>query len=90
MRSIKVQFFSCWTVIDIAFRLIVEVVGAEERSAVITIWRGNIGRDLLPSDGDEILFGAICAVASHLFGPEFPAEAGAPEQIEHRLIVNDP
>ena len=89
MRPIKAQFFACWTEIDIAFRLIAEAVGAEELRAVITIRRGNVGRDLLPFDGDEIVFGAICAVASHLSRPEFPAEADAPEQIEHRLIVHD-
>ena len=88
MGSIKAQFFACWTEIEIAFRLIAEAVDAEELRAVITIRRGNVGRDLLPFNGDQIVFGTICAVASHLPGPELPTETDAPEQIEHRLIVH--
>ena len=89
MRPIKAQFFACWAEIDITFRFIAEAVWAKETCSVVEIGRGNVGRDLLPFDGDEILFGAIFAVACHLPGPEFPAKSDAPKQIKHRLIVHD-
>ncbi len=56
MGSIKAQFFTGWTEIDIPFRLIAEAVGAEELRAVIHIGTGDIGMDALVFDGDQIFF----------------------------------
>jgi hypothetical protein len=63
MRPIKAQFLTCWTEVDIALGLVAEAVGAEERGAVVHIRGRNIGMDVLPFDSDQVLFGAIFAVA---------------------------
>ena len=77
MWSIKAQFFACWAEIDITYRFIVEAVWAKETCSVVEIGRGNVGRDLLPFNSDDIVFGAVFAVAGHLSRPEFPAETDA-------------
>ncbi len=41
--------------------------------------------DVLALDGDQVLFGAVLAVASGLLGPQFPAKARSLEQVEHGL-----
>jgi hypothetical protein len=47
----KVQFFACWTDVDIARRLIAEALWAKECDAVVVIGKGNVGVDVLPFNG---------------------------------------
>jgi hypothetical protein len=84
----KVEFFACWTDIDIALGFIAEAIRTKELGAVINIRERNVGADVLIFDSDNVLFSAIFVIPCHLARPQFPAEAGTPEQVEHRLVLH--
>lgn len=69
MRSIKAQFFACWTEVDITLRLIAELVRTKERGAVIHIRNGDVGPNALIFDGDQIVFGSVLLVTGDLSRP---------------------
>ena len=85
MSGSKVQFFACWTDVDIALSLIAELVSTKVLGSVVHIRDGNVGANSLLFDGNQIVFGTVLLVASDLPRPEFPAEARAPKQVEHQL-----
>lgn len=81
-----VEFFPSRTGIDITVGLVLELLGAKERGAVVVVGRGNVGMYMLALDGNRVLFGAVLAVAGGLPGSQFPAKARPPKQIEHRFV----
>jgi hypothetical protein len=70
-----VEFFSSRTDVDITLGVVLELLRAKERGAVVVVGRGNVGMDVLALDNNQVLFGAVLAVAGGLPGPQFPAEA---------------
>ena len=82
-----VEFFPSRTHIDITFGVVLELLRAKEVGAVVVVRRGNVGMEVLALDGDQVLFGAVLAVAGGLPGPQFPAEARSPQSVEQRLVV---
>jgi hypothetical protein len=55
---------------------------------VINIRERNVGADMLIFDSNNVFFSAIFGIPCHLARPQFPAEAGTPEQVEHGLIFH--
>ena len=88
MRAIKAQFFASRTHIDITLGFIGERLRTQELGTVIHIRNGNVGTNALVFDGNKVLFGAVLLVTRHLPRPQFPAEAGTPEQVKHRLVIH--
>ena len=76
-----VEFFASRTDVDIPLGMVLELLRAKERGAVVVVGRGNIGMEMLALDGNQVLLGAVLAVAGGLPGPQFPAEARSPEQV---------
>jgi hypothetical protein len=81
-----VEFFPSRTDRDITVGVVLELLGAKERGAVVVVGRGNVGMNMLALDSDQVLFGAVLAFAGGLPGSQFPAEARPPKQIEHRFV----
>ncbi len=77
------------TDIDIMLGVVLELLNAKERGAVVVIRQGNVSTDVLAFNGDNILFGPVLAVPSGVFGPQFPAKAHPLEQVEHGLVFRD-
>src|SRR6516165_2001071 len=47
----KVQFFACWTDVDISRRIVTETLWTKKFGAVVVIGQGNVGVDMLPFNG---------------------------------------
>jgi hypothetical protein len=75
----KVQFFACRTDIDITLGNILELLRAKECSAVVVIGKGNVGVDVLPFNGCNVLLRALLAIACRLPGPQLPTKAHSPQ-----------
>src|SRR5713101_7732834 len=74
----KVQFFACWTDVDIALRFIAKAIRAKELGAVIDIRQRNVSPDVLIFESDNVLFSAVFGIPCHVTRPQLPTEAGAP------------
>src|SRR6266446_1178148 len=70
------------TDVDITLRIVSELVLSVEGCAVIKIWQRYISPNVLVFKRDDI-------VSGRLTRPQFPAEAGTPQQIEHRLVFHN-
>ena len=84
-----VEFFASRTDVDITLGVVLERLRAKERGAVVVVGRGNVGMNVLVFESDNVLFRAVLAVAGSLPGPQFPAEARPPEQVEHGFVFGD-
>ena len=82
------QFFARRTHVDITLGFIGEFLSTEELGTVIHIRNGNVGTNALVFNGNKVLFGAVLLVTRHLPRPQFPAGAGTPEQVKHRLVIH--
>jgi hypothetical protein len=80
-----VEFFAGWTEIDIPLCFIAKAIRTKKLGAVVNIRKRDISTNMLGFQGNNILFRAVLAVSGHLSRPEFPTEAGAPDQITHWL-----
>src|SRR5258708_29221747 len=88
VRVKKVQFFACWTNVDITLSFIAEAIRAKELGAMVVIGQRDVGTNMLVFNGDNVLLRAVFAVTSDLSGPQLPTKARPPKQIEHRLIFH--
>ncbi len=61
-----VEFFASRTDVDIALGVILELLRAEERGAVVVVGRRNVGMDVLMFDSDKVLFCPVLAVTGGL------------------------
>jgi hypothetical protein len=87
-----IEFFLDWGMIEQTVDILLYHaidIRTKELGAVVHIRNGNVGTNALLFAGDQIVFGTVFLVTCDLSWPEFPPEAGPPEQIEHRLIVHD-
>ncbi len=79
----QVEFFAGRTDRDITLHFIAKAVRAKKLGAVVIIRKRYIGADVLGFKGDNVLFSAVLAVSGRLPRPQFPTEAGTPDQIKH-------
>src|SRR6266704_1656344 len=54
MRLIQMQFFACWTQVDIALGFIAEAICTKELGAMVVIGQRDIGTDALVFEGDNL------------------------------------
>jgi hypothetical protein len=64
-----------------------EFGGPIQRRHVLPIRHGNIGPDVGVFHGFDVLDGAILRVARHVARLEFPAKAGAKDEVAHGLVI---
>src|SRR2546425_7030408 len=69
--------------VEIMCSVVGELGGSIVGPLMLPVRQGNISADALVLGGLDVLDGSIFGVASHLMRVQFPAEAHAPEQIEH-------
>src|SRR6266487_4476585 len=89
MPRSEVQFFACWTQVDIALSLIAKAIRAKVCGTMIVVRKCHIRTHVLGFQGDNVLFGAIFAIPGDLSRPQFPAEASPENKIEHGLVLHD-
>gem|GEM_PF-4066972 len=77
VRSIQMQFFACWTQVDITLRVIAEAIRAKELRAVLVLRKRYIRAHVLGFKGTTVLCGPVCAINRDLPRTQFPAKAGA-------------
>jgi hypothetical protein len=61
-----VEFFPRRTDVDITLGVVVELLRAKERGAVVVVGRGNVGMEVLALDGDDVFLSAIFAITGGL------------------------
>ena len=83
-----VQFGPIRTNVDVTLRIVVEVPLTEERASLIKIGERNIRTNVLLFEGRNNFSGSVGGISSKLPWPQFPAEAGSPEQVQDRLIFH--
>src|SRR5688572_22422037 len=79
---------SARTSIDILLSIIAEVTLAEERTGLAPLRQRDVGANSIGCQACEILPRAIGRVADRSFGAQLPAEADAPEQVQHRGVLH--
>src|SRR5215207_10309207 len=72
----------------IALSIVSEARGAIEGRPPVEVWEWDIGVDRLILDVDDVLDGPVGRVTGHLVGPDLPAEADAPEQVEEWEVLH--
>jgi hypothetical protein len=83
------QFFACWTEVDITLRFVAEAIRAKELRAVIVIRKRHIRANVLGFKSNNVLFGTVFAITGDLTRPQLPAKLGAEDEIEHGLVLHD-
>ena len=61
---------------------------SRERPTVVVIGQGNVGVDMFTFNRGNVVLRAVLAITGHLPGPQLPAKAHPPQQIQHRLVVH--
>src|SRR6266700_3769689 len=82
------QFGPIRTNIDVTLRIVVEVPLAEEHASLIKIRKWHIRTNVLLFEGRNNFRGSVGGISSKLPWPQFPAEAGSPEQVQDWLILH--
>ena len=84
----QVQEGSVWTGIGILFGIVLELSLAVERCPLVKIGQGHIGTHVLVFQCHDVVDGIVGRVACRLARPQFPAEARAEDEVEHRLVFH--
>jgi hypothetical protein len=85
LHTSKVQQLAVWTDIAIMLGIIAKLSGSEIGPLVFPIRQGNVGPDVCVLHGFDVLDGAVLRVARHVARLEFPAKAGAKDEVEQQL-----
>src|SRR5260221_1129287 len=83
------QHLALRTAILISLRFIAEVGGRPDLIPLFPIGQGHIGTNACVFQRFDVLDGAILRITRHLVRVQFPAKAGAKDEVTHRLVIHD-
>ncbi len=84
----QVQEGSVWAGIGILFGIVLELPLAVEWSSLVKVGQGHIGTNVLVFQRHDVVDGAVGRISCRLAWPQFPAEARAEDEVEHRLVFH--
>jgi hypothetical protein len=82
------QLLACRADVHIQLGIIEKVLLAKEGRALGQVSDGDVGFDVLPFNCHDVVSGTIFGISRYMARPQFPAEAGAEDEIAHGLIVH--